>query len=609
MEGGAVVLLLFYLVAVALLLDYFSFLVPSLWQEVDMGERKANGVVFVSLNLHECFALRREILFFFFFVCICSVSVCFFSCFFSFSFSLWLSMRVRAASRPVARNTLPSRKGTHRGKEGGSHFCCFIIYCYFGFVGFKRNTRDLFFFFAVFLFYFIFYSFCFTSLSFDANGFMEGVSVVPVEVRCRPPRVNRTELSKVITSFIRQRHAFIHPGEILSLDTASDLIASTVELLRVCDVYCPQLGIPAEEADYAMVMYTLYTDESCGDSLNSVGLDEDAGAGLAPCSVLSLPSVSLEGLWETLFYGETRSDSVRLKRDLLQYMRTAMVFSRAGVDPHIVAWNRLILLYGPPGTGKTSLCKALAQKLSIRLNDMFPFAQLVEINAHSLFSRWFSESGKQVMLLFKQIHEIADKPNSLLCVLLDEVESLAATRQSALRGNEPSDAIRVVNALLTQLDSLQRRHNVVVFATSNITGAIDVAFIDRADKKIFIGAPGFQARLELLKSSTQEMIRRGLVILEASSCGEFINEETWPPVVSRDMELGQSELLQLEAIARQCEAFSGRTLKKLPFLAYSEYAMGGCGVASHFISFSTFMNGLQMAVRAEVSAREAMMSS
>ncbi|PWV07563.1 putative katanin [Trypanosoma cruzi] len=438
---------------------------------------------------------------------------------------------------------------------------------------------------------------------------MEEVSVVPVEVRCRPPRVNRTELSKVITSFIRQRHAFIHPGEILSLDTASDLIASTVELLRVCDVYCPQLGIPAEEADYAMVMYTLYTDESCGDSLNSVGLDEDAGAGLAPCSVLSLPSVSLEGLWETLFYGETRSDSVRLKRDLLQYMRTAMVFSRAGVDPHIVAWNRLILLYGPPGTGKTSLCKALAQKLSIRLNDMFPFAQLVEINAHSLFSRWFSESGKQVMLLFKQIHEMADKPNSLLCVLLDEVETLAATRQSALRGNEPSDAIRVVNALLTQLDSLQRRHNVVVFATSNITGAIDVAFIDRADKKIFIGAPGFQARLELLKSSTQEMIRRGLVILEASSCGEFINEETWPPVVSRDMELGQSELLQLESIARQCEAFSGRTLKKLPFLAYSEYAMGGCGVASHLISFSTFMNGLQMAVRAEVSARETMMSS
>ncbi|ESL07088.1 ATPase protein [Trypanosoma rangeli SC58] len=438
---------------------------------------------------------------------------------------------------------------------------------------------------------------------------MEEVSVVPVEVRCRALRVNKTELSKVITIFIRQRHAFLHPGEVLSLDGASDLIASTVELLRVCDVYCPQLGIPADGADYAMAMYTLCTGESCGELLNSVERDGDDGTTLAPCSVLSLPNASLEGLWESLYYGETRNESVRLKRDLLQYMRTAIIFSRAGVNPHLVTWNRLLLLYGPPGTGKTSLCKALAHKLSIRLNDIFPFAQLVEINAHSLFSRWFSESGKQVMLLFNHIHDMAAKPNGLLCVLVDEVESLAAVRQSAMKGNEPSDAIRVVNALLTQLDRLQQRHNVVVFATTNITGAIDVAFIDRADKKIFIGAPGFQARLELLKTGTQEMIRRGLVALAPSSNREVVNEEKWVSAEAHMGELGQRELLQLEAVARQCEAFSGRTLKKLPFLAYSQHVMGGCDGGSHLISFVAFMNGLQVAVHAELSAREEMVSS
>ena len=51
---------------------------------------------------------------------------------------------------------------------------------------------------------------------------------------------------------------------------------------------------------------------------------------------------------------------------------------------------------GPPGTGKTSLCKALPQKRSILLSDRYRYGQLIEINSHSLFSKWFSE----VMILF-----------------------------------------------------------------------------------------------------------------------------------------------------------------------------------------------------------------
>lgn len=59
-----------------------------------------------------------------------------------------------------------------------------------------------------------------------------------------------------------------------------------------------------------------------------------------------------------------------------------------------------------------------------------------------------------------------------------------AAPQAAVSGSEPSDAIRAVNALLTQLDALRRHPNVMVLTTSNITEAIDLAFVDRADIKV-----------------------------------------------------------------------------------------------------------------------------
>lgn len=42
--------------------------------------------------------------------------------------------------------------------------------------------------------------------------------------------------------------------------------------------------------------------------------------------------------------------------------------------------------------------------------------------------------------------------------------------------------------------SLERSPCAQVLTTSNITEAIDVAFVDRADIKAFIGNPGLQAR-------------------------------------------------------------------------------------------------------------------
>lgn len=82
------------------------------------------------------------------------------------------------------------------------------------------------------------------------------------------------------------------------------------------------------------------------------------------------------------------------------------------------------------------------------------------------------------------MHRRADSCVLRMCP--DEVESLTAARKAALRGSEPSDAIRVVNAVLTQLDSLKQYANVLILTTSNITEAIDVAFVDRADIKQYV---------------------------------------------------------------------------------------------------------------------------
>ena len=150
-------------------------------------------------------------------------------------------------------------------------------------------------------------------------------------------------------------------------------------------------------------------------------------------TLLSLPSRSLDGLWESLCY------STSAKTDLIDYAVAVANLSHLGVDSNICSVNRTVLLYGPPGTGKTSLAKALAHKLAIRTASVYRDATLLEVNSHSLFSRWFSESGKKIHALFEHVQELCEDSESLVVVLVDEVESLTAARGVA--SGEPSDGV------------------------------------------------------------------------------------------------------------------------------------------------------------------------
>ena len=443
--------------------------------------------------------------------------------------------------------------------------------------------------------------------------------------------------------------------------------ASTVS----CSGAFADSGVSFFDADLFIHVFQL-SDEGPSDEV----VGDDSGE-CSACTQWVLPAIEFDGMWDTYVaakpgrlrtcsfllpftHSRVPSPSPRIlppphrpvhslifdssiKNSLLEYASTAMHFADCAVNPDVVSWNRVVLLHGPPGTGKTSLCKALAHKLAIRLSHRYPNGALVEINAHSLFSKWFSESGKLVMRLFEHITEMVADDDAFVCVLIDEVESLTAARKSAMAGTEPSDAIRVVNALLTQLDALKRHPNVIVLTTSNITGAIDLAFVDRADIKQFIPLPSHAARYGILRSCVRELMRVGVIAIghasggdggssgsqqgcaggeestragqqqsmtgggHASSAGARMDRavETLLPFPSFEQAQrtaasggATASAAMLLSAAGRAEGLSGRALRKLPFQAHAFFVQKPRATEAEFLA------ALEKAVAKELACRD-----
>ncbi|KAK9278699.1 hypothetical protein L1049_028274 [Liquidambar formosana] len=401
--------------------------------------------------------------------------------------------------------------------------------------------------------------------------------LVSVEVCLKPSSTARVDDVRFAVERMLETRSLSYIDGPVPVPLDDPFLLENVERIRICDT-----GEWVENHDILLFwqakpvvhVFQLSEEGPC-EELSGEG-------GLSSFNEWILPAKEFDGMWESLIYESG------LKQRLLRYAATALLFTDKGVDPFLVSWNRIILLHGPPGTGKTSLCKALAQKLSIRFSSRYPQCQLVEVNAHSLFSKWFSESGKLVAKLFQKIQEMVEEENNLVFVLIDEVESLAAARKAALSGSEPSDSIRVVNALLTQMDKLKSSPNVIILTTSNITAAIDIAFVDRADIKAYVGPPTLEARYEILRSCLQELIRTG-IISNSQDCDRLI----LPNYVSLKEKLNMPEIQHAESpvhlckqlleAAEACEGLSGRSLRKLPFLAHSGLANPYCCNPSNFL--------------------------
>jgi transitional endoplasmic reticulum ATPase len=165
-------------------------------------------------------------------------------------------------------------------------------------------------------------------------------------------------------------------------------------------------------------------------------------------------------------------------------LRYPEVFQRLGVKP-----PKGVLLYGPPGTGKTLLAKAVANESG---------ASFYSINGPEIMSKWYGQSEENLRKIFQE----AEK-NAPSIIFIDEIDAIAPKREEVTGEVER----RVVSQLLTMMDGLKSRGQVIVIGATNRPDSLDPALRrpGRFDREIEIGVPNQKARLEILQIHTRNM--------------------------------------------------------------------------------------------------------
>jgi transitional endoplasmic reticulum ATPase len=191
-----------------------------------------------------------------------------------------------------------------------------------------------------------------------------------------------------------------------------------------------------------------------------------------------VPEVTYEDL------GGIRDAIVKIREMIELPLKYPELFQRLGIDP-----PRGVLILGPPGTGKTLLAKAVANESD---------AYFTSINGPEIMSKYYGESEQHLRDVFKEAEN-----NAPAIIFIDELDSIA-TKRAEVTGEVER---RVVAQLLSLMDGLKTRKNVIVIGATNRPEAIDNALRrpGRFDREIELRVPDKTGRKEIFQIHTRSM--------------------------------------------------------------------------------------------------------
>ncbi len=178
-------------------------------------------------------------------------------------------------------------------------------------------------------------------------------------------------------------------------------------------------------------------------------------------------------------------EQIQKVREMIELpMKHPELFRKLGIAP-----PKGVLLFGSPGTGKTLLAKAVANETR---------AHFISVNAPEIMSKFVGEAEERIRQIFKEAEE-----NAPSIIFIDELDAIAPKREDVVGEVER----RVVAQILSSMDGLEARGNVIIIAATNRVNSIDEALRrpGRFDREIEFPAPDKKARKEILLIHTRGM--------------------------------------------------------------------------------------------------------